>query len=62
MIKGKSVTAIPCDKGVNSNRKVGKHHKTHTSATLTDQQKIDAQRDKALDELVAQAQEFNMGY
>jgi len=46
---------IPC-------RKVGRHRRIRFSDLMEYKQKTDSQRSKALDELVAQAQELNMGY
>lgn len=46
---------IPC-------RKVGRHRRIRFADLIEYKQKTDSQRTKALDELVVQAQELNMGY
>jgi excisionase family DNA binding protein len=46
---------IPC-------RKVGRHRRIRFADLMEYKQKTDTQRTQALDELVAQSQELNMGY
>ncbi|MEY4485272.1 MAG: hypothetical protein RL693_2724 [Verrucomicrobiota bacterium] len=50
------------DEGVIPSRKVGTHRRANASAILAYKVKTDAKRYKAMDELVAQAQELNLGY
>lgn len=50
------------DQGVIPSRKVGTHRRANASAILAYKLKTDAKRYKAMDELVAQAQELNIGY
>lgn len=45
-----------------SYRKVGSHRRILFSDLMLYKQNIDAQREKVLDQLVAQAQELNLGY
>lgn len=43
-------------------RKVGKHRRLRMEDVMAYKQRIDAEREAVLDELVAEAQELNMGY
>lgn len=50
------------DKGTIPHRKVGKHRRILIEDVINYKQKIDSEREAILDELVADAQENDMGY
>ena len=50
------------DEGAIPHRKVGKHRRIRMDDVMNYKAKIDAEREAALDQLVAEAQEHDMGY
>lgn len=50
------------DEGALSHRKVGKHHRIRMEDVMAYKSRIDQDREAVLDELVADAQQNDMGY